>query len=184
MELMPSKRTRSEAGFTLIDILFVVGLIGVLASLAIPGLMRARGAAQSASALGTLRIINSAELSFAISCGLGFYSPDLPRLGVPPPSSAEAYLPRDLSSGFTFQKSGYSFSLAGTALAGAPGSCNGLAAGQASSGYAAIGNPIDPAQSNGKYYGTNADGLIYVHSASLSALMPESGPPAAGKLIQ
>ena len=49
------------AGFTLIDMLFVVGLIGVLASMAIPGMMKARGAAQAASALGTLRLINSAE---------------------------------------------------------------------------------------------------------------------------
>ena len=60
-----------ECGFTLIDMLFVIALIGLLSTLAIPGLMRARGAAQSASALGSMKVINSAQLSFAITCGVG-----------------------------------------------------------------------------------------------------------------
>src|SRR3954465_10399125 len=110
MKLTPRRKRRSDAGFTLIDMLFVVALIGLLASMAIPGLMRARGAAQASSALGSLRIINSAELSFAITCGLGFYSPDLPTLGVPPPTSSEAYLTVDMVGGLTLEKSGYTSS--------------------------------------------------------------------------
>jgi hypothetical protein len=120
---------RGEAGFTLIDMLFVVALVGLLASLAIPGLMRARGAAQASSAIGTLRVVNSGQLSFAITCGLGFYAPDLPTLGVAPPGSIEPFLSDEMTAGATFLKSGYNFSLAGTALAGAPASCNGLAVG-------------------------------------------------------
>ena len=77
-------RAKSEQGFTLIDMLFVIALIGLLSTLAIPGLMRARGSAMSASAVGTLRVVNSAQLSYAITCGLGFYSPDLPTLAVKP----------------------------------------------------------------------------------------------------
>jgi type II secretory pathway pseudopilin PulG len=160
--------------------LFVVGLIGLLASLAIPGLMRAKDAAQAASALGSMRVVNSAELSFAITCGLGFYSPDLPTLGVAPPGSAEGFLSKDMSAGFTFMRSGYTFSLAGTPLAGAPGSCNGLGAGQASPGYAMI---ADPHSLVGRFFGTNSDGVIYQHSASLALTMPESGAPPAGKPI-
>ena len=115
MEQITRKRRRDDAGFTLIDMLFVVALIGLLASLAIPSLMKARGAAQSSSAIGTLRVLNSGELSFAITCGLGFYSPDLPTLGVAPPGSTEGFLPDEMIKGFTFIKSGYNFSLAGTA---------------------------------------------------------------------
>src|SRR5204862_6578604 len=134
MELSPRKHRRSEEGFTLIDMLFVVALIGLLASMAIPGLMKARGAAQASSAIGTLRVLNSAELSFAITCGLGFYAPDLPTLGAPPPGSAEAFLPDEMAAGFTFIKSGYNFSLAGTPLAGGPAACNGRGAGRAAQG--------------------------------------------------
>lgn len=184
MHLTAEKRARGDAGFTLIDMLFVVALIGLLASLAIPGLLRARGAAQSSSALGTLRIINSAELSYAIGCGLGFYSPDLPTLGVVPPGSAEAYLPADLATGFTVMKSGYNFSLAGDGLPGAPATCNGLAAGMASPTYAAVADPIDPITGLPFFYAVNADGTIYKHSASLGDVMPGSGPPPFGTPIQ
>jgi type II secretory pathway pseudopilin PulG len=184
MELTPSVGRRHEAGFTLVDMLFVVAIVGLLASMAIPGLMRARGAAQASSALGTMRVVNSAELTFAISCGLGFYSPDFPTLGTPPPTSTEGYLPPELSSGFTFNKSGYIFSLAGTPLAGAPASCNGLAAGMASPGYAVVADPIDPSGSVSRYFGSNSDGLIYQDKATLSATMPESGGPPSGSPIQ
>jgi len=182
MDMTPRKTRRSDAGFTLIDMLFVVALVGLLASLAIPGLMKARGAAQASSALGTMRVVNSGELSFAITCGLGFYAPDLPTLGAPPPGSVEAFLPDEMTAGFTFIKGGYNFSLAGTALAGAPAACNGLGAGQASPGYAIVGDPLDPTVA--RYFGTNSDGVIYQHSASLAATMPESGGPPAGTPIQ
>lgn len=164
--------------------LFVVAIVGLLASMAIPGLMRARGAAQASSALGTMRVINSAQLTFAISCGLGFYSPDFPTLGIPPGGSSEGYLPPELSSGFTADKSGYTFSLAGTDVPGAPASCNGLAAGAAAAGYAAVADPLDAGGSTGRFFGTNADGLIYEDSATLSTTMPETGAPPAGSPIQ
>jgi type II secretory pathway pseudopilin PulG len=184
MESTPAIHRRHEAGFTLIDLLFVIALIGVLASMAIPGLMRARGAAQASSALGTLRVVNSAQLTYAISCGLGFYSPDFPTLGNPPPNSTEGYLPPELSSGLTFEKSGYIFSLAGTPLGGAPATCNGLGPGASAPGYAVIADPLDPSGSVGRYFGTNADGQIYQDTGSLATTMPETGGPASGSPIQ
>jgi len=175
-------RRSTEAGFTLIDMLFVVALIGLLMTMAIPGLMRARGAAQVSSALGTIRTVNSAQLSYAITCGLGFYSPDFPTLAVKPPAATEAFLGPDLASGLTFVKSGYNFSMAGTAVAGAPATCNGLAAGSAATGYAVVGDPLDPPP-NPRYFGSNADGTVYEANVSLAATMPESGaPPGASPL--
>jgi type IV pilus assembly protein PilA len=175
-------RRRRDAGFTLVDMLFVVGLIGVLASMAIPGMMKARGAAQAASALGTLRLVNSAELSFAITCGLGFYAPDLPALGAPPPGATDAFLGDEMTGDVTFIRSGYTFSLAGTAHPSAPASCNGLGAGQAAPGYAATADPID--STDMRFFGTNSDGVIFRHTSTLSATMPEIGPPPAGSPIQ
>ena len=172
-----------QTGFTLIDLLFVIALIGMLSSLAIPGLMRARGAAQASSALGTMRVVNSAQLSFAITCGLGFYSPDLPTLGVAPPGGLEAFLAPELSSGPTFIKSGYLFSMAGTPLGGAPASCNGLGAGQSAAGYAVVSDPLDPAGTP-RFFGSNTDGVIYEDAATLNATMPEVGPPPSGAPIK
>ena len=176
-------RARDQRGFTLIDLLFVVGLLGVISTLAIPGLTRARGSAQASSALATLRVINSAQLSFAIGCGLGFYAPDLPALGMAPAGSTDGFVTSDLSSAVTVIRSGYSFALGGTPLAGAPGSCNGLGAGQTASAYVAIADPLDPGTIP-RFFGTNADGSIYEHSATLNGVMPEGGAPAAGTPIQ
>jgi type IV pilus assembly protein PilA len=175
---------RKQEGFTLIDMLFVVALIGLVSTLAIPGLMRARGAAQSASALGTIRLVNSAQLSFAITCGVGFYAPNFPTLAVAPPSAPEAFLAPELATGATFIKSGYNFSMAGTPLASAPPSCNGLAAGAAVPGYALVADQLDGVAGQGRHFGTNADGLIYQHTDSLGAIMPESGAPPQGQAIK
>jgi prepilin-type N-terminal cleavage/methylation domain-containing protein len=174
---------RNQKGFTLIDMLFVVALVGLLSTFAIPGLMRARGAAQSASALGTLRVINGAQLSFAITCGVGFYSPDLPTLAVKPPGSVEGFLAPELASGPTFMKSGYNFSMAGTALAGAPATCNGLPQGVTAPGYAVVADQIT-AGASARFFGSNADGVIYEHTASLAGIMPETGAPAAGAPVK
>ena len=179
MTVFSAGPARNEAGFTLIDMLFVIAIIGLLSTLAIPGLMRARGAAQSASALGTLRVVNSAQLSYAITCGLGFYSPDFPTLAVTPPGAVDAFLPPELASGATFIKGGYEFSMAGTPLAGAPATCNGLGPGQAAPGYAAVADQLDAA-AQARFFGTNADGVMYEHTASLAGGMPETGAPAVG----
>jgi len=174
-------RVTNEKGFTLIDLLFVVGIMGVLATLAIPGLMRAKGAAQSSSAIGTMRIINSAQLSYAIT--FGFYAPDFPTLGNKPTGAIEAFLPPELASGATFIKAGYTFSLAGTPIPGSPATCNGLSAGTSVPGYAAVADQMDIAAPQGRFFGTNADGVIYEHNDSLATTMPEAGPPSSGAPI-
>ena len=176
MAIHKTASLKSESGFTLIDLLFCCSLIGLLSTLAIPGLMRARGVAQSASAVGTLRVINSAQISYAISCGLGFYSPDLPTLAKIPPGAKDAFLAPELASGPTFIKSGYSFSMAGTAVAGAPATCNGLGVGQSAAGYALVADPLDTTPP-ARHFGTNSDGVIYEHSIPLGATMPETGAP-------
>jgi type II secretory pathway pseudopilin PulG len=171
--------SRGESGFTLIDLLFTASLICTLCTMALPSLYRARGAAQSASAVSTLRVVNSAQLSFAVACGSGFYSPDFPTLGLVPAGATAAFLPPELATGTSFLKQGYSFSMTGTPLGGAPGTCNGRAPGYTSPGYAVLGDPLDP-KGNPNFYGSNADGTIYQHLSTFSGAMPESGPPPFG----
>jgi hypothetical protein len=135
--------------------------------------------AQSASAVGTMRVVNSSQLSFAVTCGSGFYSPDFLTLGIPPINSPTAFLPPELSTGSTFLKQGYNFNMSGTVLTGSPATCNGKAMGSSAPGYAVIADPLDPV-GNPHFYGSNADGTIYQFGSTMGPYMPESGPPSAG----
>src|SRR5438105_10166601 len=76
---------RNEQGFTLLDMLFVCGLISVLCIMALPRMLMAKQAAYAASAIASMRTINSSQLTFALTCGGGFYAPKLTTLGTPPP---------------------------------------------------------------------------------------------------
>ena len=167
-----------ERGFALLDLIFVCGIIGVLSSIALPRLTLAKAAAGSASAIGSMRAINSAQLTFALTCGNGFYAPDLPTLGIAPLGSREPFVSPDLSGAAVVAKSGYVLRMSAAAFAGAPASCNGLAAGAAGRGYKASADTNEP--QNPRYFAINANGQIYEHSSSLEAAMPEFGEPAIG----
>jgi type II secretory pathway pseudopilin PulG len=178
-----SHARNGEAGFTLIDLIFVIAIIGVVCTIAVPALLRARTSAQASSAIADMRIINSSQLSYAITCGSGFYAPDMPTLGVPPPASATGFLSADLAGAATVIKSGYQITMVGTGVPAAPPSCNGLAAGAGSPAYMATADMIAPSPVQ-RFFATNAQGVIYEHTATLNGIMPESGAPGAGIPIQ
>ena len=174
-------RGRDEKGFALIDLLFVCGIIGVLSAIAVPRLLSARNSATSASAVATMRSVSTAQLAFALSCGSGYYAPDLPSLAKPPAGSTVGFVGPDLGLGATVDKSGYTIQMTGTSVAGAPDTCNLLGPDIGAQAFRAGADPTDP--TNPRFFGTNALGAIYEDTSSLFATMPENATPPSGHPI-
>lgn len=176
-------RIRKTNGFALLDLLFVIGILGILASIATPRLLAARQSAGASSAIGSLRAISSAELTFALTCGGGFYAPSLKALGVAPIGSDIPFLSQNLTGGAIVTRGGYLIQLEAAAYAGAPPSCNGLAAGESGQAYRAGADPSD-VNNNFRYFAINANGMIFEDIVSLYKGMPEVGDPPSGHVLQ
>lgn len=174
--------TRKADGFALIDLLFVIALIGVLSTIALPRMLLARQSAGAASAIGSMRVIHSSQLTFALTCGAGFYAPNLTTLGNPPAGAREAFISANLATANTVTKSGYVIELDGTPFPGAPGSCNGLAVGEAAQGWRAYADPTNA--DNKRFFATNVNGTIWEHTSTLSAVMPEVGDSPVGTYLK
>lgn len=175
-------RTSKADGFALIDLLFVVGIIGILSAIGMPRLMAARQSAAAAGAVGTMRAVHSGELTFAFTCGYGFYAPSLTTLGTPPAGSNDAFISPSLSSADTLTHAGYVIRLEADPFPGAPPSCNGVAAGDAGRSFKAGADPV--VADVPRYFAINAEGEIWEDQSSLFAAMPEVGEPPTGHPAQ
>jgi prepilin-type N-terminal cleavage/methylation domain-containing protein len=160
---------QSRRGFSVVELLVALAIVLIIAAIAIPNLLRSRMAANQTSAIGSLRVITTAETSYATTYNMG-YSTNLGCLGPPeagqsPTASAAGFIDSVLAgmsagSATATQsvKGGYSFDYA-------PGSAD--TSGRVGS-YTITATPVVLGKTGTNFFYTDDSGVIRQNSRQVA----------------
>jgi prepilin-type N-terminal cleavage/methylation domain-containing protein len=145
---------QKDKGFSLIELLIVVAIILIIAAIAIPNLLRARIAANESSAVGSVRTVNTAQITYNSTYSTVGFASSLANLAgsscTPPTSTSACLIDSQLGGG---SKSGYSFVISNTS-------------GTPISAYNIIASPLQPNQSGVRYFCSFADAVVRANSTT------------------
>jgi prepilin-type N-terminal cleavage/methylation domain-containing protein len=170
-----------HSGFTLTELLIVIAIIGIIASIAIPAMLKARRTANEAAAIGSLRALNSAESSYAAAAGRGGFAPLLATLATGCPGSTFGFISPDLSIDPAV-KSGYTITVAASASSSpGPTDCNGVVTETA---YYTTAVPVSAGMSGLRAFASSGGGAIFFDAAGVAPTEAQMAPGGGGTTIQ
>jgi prepilin-type N-terminal cleavage/methylation domain-containing protein len=163
---------RNSNGFTMIELLIVIALIGILSAVAAASLMSARISSNEASAIGSIRAIVSAEVDFN-----GFnrgYATNLATLATACPGMSVAFISSDLdANGVT--KNGFRYSLlVGAGAVAGPADCNGA---PTQSAFYANAVPVSIGMTGSRAFATNQISAMWQDTSGIAPTEPFTPGP-------